>query len=62
MSFQNAPTWSQIDYISKLQNSPRSRNTVRNYLMACGKGVTNELTKKEASDLIDLLIFVKSKF
>lgn len=59
MVFVNQPKWSQIDYISKLQNSPRSRNTVRNFLQACGKGVTNELTKKEASDLIDLLVYVK---
>ncbi len=60
MSFPTNPTWSQIDYISRLQNSPFSRNTVRRYLLACGKGVTNELTRKEASELIDLLIFVKS--
>lgn len=61
MAFVASPTWSQIDYISKLQNSPSRRNTVRNYLMACGKGITNELTKKEASELIDLLVFVKSR-
>ncbi len=61
MTFAVSPTWSQMDYISRLQNSPSTRSTVRNYLMACGKGVTNELTKKEASELINLLLFVKSR-
>lgn len=60
MAFQDVLTSSQINYISRLQNSPMVRRTVRNFLNACGKGFTNELTRKEASDLIALLLHVKT--
>ncbi len=60
MVFQDVLTPSQINYISRLQNSPMVRMAVRNFLSACGKDYTNELTRKEASDLISLLLHVKS--
>ncbi len=60
MVFQDILTISQINYISRLQNSPMVRRTVRNFLSACGKDYTNELTRKEASDLISLLLHVKT--
>ena len=56
MVFQDILTMSQINYISRLQNSP----LVRNFLSACGKDYTNELTRKEASELISLLLHVKA--
>lgn len=53
------PTPRQINYITRLQNSPRSRVTVKEYLNSRGKAVTNSLTRGEASDLIKLLVFIR---
>ena len=60
MAFQDVLTTSQINYISRLQNSPMVMRTVRNFISACGKDFTNELTRREASDLISLLLQVKT--
>lgn len=56
---QDVPTERQMNFISVLQNSPKSRTAVREYLNSHGKAVTNSLTRGEASDLIKLLIFIK---
>ncbi len=60
MSRQDVSTLRQMNYITRLQNNPRSQITVREYLSSRGKEITNALTRSEASDLIKLLIFVRS--
>ena len=50
-----APTAKQIKFIQSLQKSPNGTGVASSYLKKLGKGMLEELTRKEASELIELL-------
>lgn len=50
-----APTTKQLKFIQTLQKSPNGTGVASSYLKKHGKGMLEELTRKEASELIELL-------
>lgn len=50
-----APTSKQIKFIQSLQKSPDGTGVASSYLKKLGKGTLEELTRKEASELIEKL-------
>ncbi len=50
-----APTSKQLKFIQSLQKSPNGTGTISSYLKKLRKGQLEELTRKEASELIEML-------